>query len=429
MRLIIPVAVTVLSALSVLAQQPRTIVLDNVRIVDGTGAAPIENGRIVLQGERIAAVGPAAKVAAPANAERVDLAGKTVIPGLIDLHFHIESDPRLALRQLAHGITAFRDPGQWNEKFVELRRMVATADGPPGPRIFTTGPHIDGENPAYPADSVVARDAEEARRHAETNVAQGASALKIYFRLPMGSARAVIDVCNAHRIPCTAHLEVLDAGELIAAGLHGVEHITSFGVGLVPRLQAETYRQAVLRNNDARRDGRYRLFSAIDLDGPEAKALYAVVKQRRPWVDATLAVFERRADKPAEGTSAELAPVQAAGFRKMQQLTRRLSREGARIVMGGHTEVPFAARGEAPWRELELLVDSGFTPLEAITAATTTAAGFLFRDRELGALRAGLQADLVVLDGNPVADISAIRKAERVMVAGRWVDVGKYRGY
>ena len=402
--------------------------LDNVRIVDGTGAAPIENGRIVLQGERIAAVGPAAKVAAPANAERVDLAGKTVIPGLIDLHFHIESDPRLALRQLAHGITAFRDPGQWNEKFVELRRMVA-ADGLPGPRIFTTGPHIDGENPAYPADSVVARDAEEARRHAETNVAQGASALKIYFRLPMGSARAVIDVCNAHRIPCTAHLEVLDAGELIAAGLHGVEHITSFGVGLVPRLQAETYRQAVLRNNDARRDGRYRLFSAIDLDGPEAKALYAVVKQRRPWVDATLAVFERRADKPAEGTSAELAAVQAAGFRKMQQLTRRLSREGARIVMGGHTEVPFAARGEAPWRELELLVDSGFTPLEAITAATTTAAGFLFRDRELGALRAGLQADLVVLDGNPAADISAIRKVERVMVAGRWVDVGRYRSY
>ena len=416
------------TALSALAQQPRAIVLDNVRIVDGTGAAPIENGRIVLQGERIAAVGPAAKVAAPANAEWIDLAGKTVIPGLIDLHFHIESDPRLALRQLAHGITAFRDPGQWNEKFVELRRMVA-ADGLPGPRIFTTGPHIDGENPAYPADSVVARDAEEARRHAETNVAQGASALKIYFRLPMGSARAVIDVCNAHRIPCTAHLEVLDAGELIAAGLHGVEHITSFGVGLVPRLQAETYRQAVLRNNDARRDGRYRLFSAIDLDGPEAKALYAVVKQRRPWVDATLAVFERRADKPAEGTSAELAAVQAAGFRKMQQLTRRLAREGARIVMGGHTEVPFAARGEAPWRELELLVDSGFTPLEAITAATTTAAGFLFRDKELGTLRAGLQADLVVLDGNPAVDISAIRKIERVMVAGRWVDVGKYRTY
>ena len=421
-------AAVILTAAVAAQPQPRPLLLDNVRILDGTGAAPIENGRIVLHGERIAAAGALAAVTAPANADRVDLAGKTVIPGLIDLHFHIENDPRLALRQLAHGVTAFRDPGQWNGKFVELRRMIS-ADGLPGPRIFTTGPHIDGENPAYPADSVVARDAEEARRHAETNVAQGASALKIYFRLPMGSARAVIDVCNAHRIPCTAHLEILDAGELISAGLHGVEHITSFGVGLVPRVQAEVYRQAVLRNNDARRDGRYRLFSAIDLDGAEAKTLYAIVKQRRPWVDATLAVFERRADKPSDGTGAEAAAVQAAGFRKMQQLTRRLAREGARVVVGGHTEVPFAGRGEAPWRELELLVDSGFTPLEAITAATGTAAGFLFKDKELGTLRAGMLADLVVLGGNPALDISAIRKVERVMVGGRWVDPGKYAGY
>jgi imidazolonepropionase-like amidohydrolase len=427
MRLAISAVVTILSTLGV-AQTPRPLLLDNVRIVDGTGAAPIENGRIVLQGERIAAAGAAAAVTAPATAERIDLAGRTVVPGLIDLHFHIENDPRLALRQLAHGITAFRDPGQWNEKFAELRRMIS-AGGLPGPRIFTTGPHIDGENPAYPADSVVARDADEARRHAETNVAQGASALKIYFRLPMGSARAVIEVCHAHRIPCTAHLEILDAGELISAGLHGVEHITSFGISLLPRLQAEVYRQAVLRTNDARRDGRYRMFSAADLEGPEAKALYAIVRERRPWVDATLAVFERRADKPPDGTTAEAAALQAAGFRKMQQLTRRLAREGARIVAGGHTEVPFAGRGEAPWRELELLVDSGFTPLEAIAAATSTAASFLFREGELGILRPGMQADLVVIAGNPAIDISAIRRVERVMVAGRWIDVGKYGGY
>jgi len=97
--------------------------------------------------------------------------------------------------------------------------------------------------------------------------------------------------------------------------------------------------------------------------------------------------------------------------------------------MGGHTEVPFAGRGEAPWRELELLVDSGFTPLEAITAATTTAAGFLFRDKELGALRAGFQADVVVLGGNAAVDISAVREVERVMVGGRWVDIQRYGSY
>jgi imidazolonepropionase-like amidohydrolase len=407
---------------------PRPLVLDHVRLVDGTGAAPIEDARIVLNGDRIAAAGPMASTAAPAGADHLDLSGKTVIPGLIDLHFHIENDPRLALRQLANGITAFRDPGQWNEKFVELRRMMA-ADGLPGPRVFTTGPHIDGENPAYPADAVVARDPQEARRHAETSIAQGATALKIYFRLPMASALAVIDVCNAHRLPCTAHLELLDARELIAAGLHGIEHITSFGIAVSPRIKAEAYRQAVLRSNDARSDGRYRMFADADLDGPEATALYAVLRQRRPWVDATLAVFERRADQPVKGSSPEMVPIMAAGFDRMKRLTRRVSREGARVVMGGHTDVPFAGRGEAPWRELELLVDSGFSPLEAIAAATSTAAAFLYRDRELGTLRAGFQADLVVLRDNPTADIAAVRTVERVMVAGRFVDRARYAGF
>ena len=408
--------------------QTRTTVLENVRIIDGTGRPPIENGRVVIDGDRIALVGPAAAVAAPPGAERVDLAGRTVLPGLIDLHFHIENDPRLALRQLSHGVTAFRDPGQWNDKFDELRRMIAT-DNLPGPRIFTTGPHIDGEHPAYPADSVVARDPEEARRQAEISVRQGASALKIYFRLPFASAKAVIDVCQARRIPCTAHLELLDPGELIAAGLQGVEHITSFGLSVLPRREAEAYRQAVLKDNEARREGRYRNFAAANFDGPEARALYSVLRQRKPWLDPTLAVFERRADRRPADVAPAVFPVMIAGFQKMKQLTRRLAQEGARVVVGGHTSVPFASRGEAPWRELELLVESGFTPLEAVTAATGTAADFLYRSDELGRLRPGLKADVVVLHGDPSRDIAAVRLVDRVMVDGRWIDPTRYRKY
>jgi hypothetical protein len=104
---------------------PRAFVLDHVRVIDGSGDGPIEDGRVVVQGDRITSVGPADQVVMPADADRIDLTGRTLIPGLIDLHFHIENDPKLALRQLSHGITAFRDPGQWDEKFVELRRMIA----------------------------------------------------------------------------------------------------------------------------------------------------------------------------------------------------------------------------------------------------------------------------------------------------------------
>ena len=361
-------SVAALSATLVLPAQGqvRALVLDNVRVIDGTGAAPIEHGRIVIQGDRIAQVGTTLPL--PPDAEILDLSGRTIVPGLIDLHFHIENDPKLALRQLSHGVTSFRDPGQWEEKFVELRRMIA-ADGLAAPRIFTAGPHIDGEHPAYPADAVVARDPEEARRFAERNIDQGASSLKIYFRLPLASARAVIDVCVARQVPCTAHLEILDARELLLAGLHGVEHITSLGPSLLPRVQRETYRQAVLADNDARRDGRYEMFSHLQHDGPDAAALYEVLRARHPWIDPTLAVFEQRATPPA-GSTEHPSPAKTAmyvsGFANMKRLAHRVAVEGARVVVGGHSTVPFAARGEAPLREMELLVESGFTPLEVI---------------------------------------------------------------
>ena len=115
------------------------------------------------------------------------------------------------------------------------------------------------------------------------------------------------------------------------------------------------------------------------------------------------------------------------GFAQMKALTLAISRHGARITLGGHSTVPFAGRGEAPWRELELLVEAGLTPLQAITAATQTSAASLRRPANLGTIEPGKLADLIVLAQDPSRDIRAIRTVQRVMAGGTWVDVARYR--
>jgi imidazolonepropionase-like amidohydrolase len=409
------------------AQPTATIVLDHARLIDGTGAPPRDDMRIVVRGDRIVSVQPQneAGPAIPSDAQRIDLGGRVVMPGLIDLHFHVERDPRLAIRQLANGVTSFRDPGQWIDQFDSLKAIMRS-EQLPGPRMALAGPHIDGERPAYPRDATVARDPEEARRAAERNIADGATALKIYFRLPLTSANAVIRVCQAHDVPCTAHLEILDARDLLLAGLDGLEHITSMGTSVVPLRRAEQYRQAVLADNDARRDGRYALFAAADLAGAEARRLYEVLERTRPFVNPTLAAFEVRAGTSREG-STKASALHLKGYSQMKALTLAAFQHGARLTLGGHSTVPFAGRGEAPWREVELLVESGLTPLQAITAATRTSAASLRRPTDLGTIEVGKLADLIVLGRDPSLDIRAIRSVQRVMSGGAWIDVTRYR--
>jgi len=429
LRTLAVAAVLVLAAGGALprGQTARVIVLDHARVIDGTGAPPRDDMQIVLRGDRIEAVRPAAVPAdLPAGAERIDLSGRTVMPGLIDLHFHIERDPKLAIRQLANGVTSFRDPGQWIDQFDSLKEMMRS-EQLAGPRMSLAGPHIDGEHPAYPLDSYVARDPDEARLAAERNIADGATALKIYFRLPLASAMAVVRVCQAHQVTCTAHLEILDARDLLRAGLAGIEHITSFGTSVVSFRRAEQYRQAVLANNNARSDGRYALFAEADLAGVEARRLYEVLERTHPFVNPTLAVFEVRAGTTREGSKQDPA-IDLKGYAQMKALTLAAFQHGARITLGGHSTVPFAGRGEAPWRELELLVESGLTPLQAVTAATGTSAASLGRPgADVGTIEPGKLADLLVLPQDPSRDIHAIRTVERVMSGGRWVDVARYR--
>src|SRR5437868_6992316 len=267
----------------------RVTAITGATLIDGYGGAPVPDAVVLVRGEHIIAAGPRAATPIPAQAEIVDAKGLALLPGLIDSHFHIDGDDPLPALYLTHGITAVRDPGQWTEAYDVARRGPA-----PIPRLFLCGPHLDSPPPAYPTDSFIVRDPEETRIAVNRFADEEASAIKVYFRLPLALIRVAVETAHARGLPVTSHLEIVDATDAIRAGVDGVEHATSFGTALLPLREAEKYRQAVLADNNARVEGRYKVWSMVDLDSPRATAVFKLIVEHGTVVSPTLAVFERQ---------------------------------------------------------------------------------------------------------------------------------------
>jgi imidazolonepropionase-like amidohydrolase len=308
-------------------------------------------------------------------------------------------------------VTSVRDPGQWIETFEPVRKASA-----PQPRCFVTGPHLDQAPPAHPKDAFLIESDEEVKKAVDRFVDGGASAIKVYFRLSAERIRLACEAARARGVPVTAHLELVDADQAIRAGLSGVEHVTSFGTALADPADADRFRAAVSLNNGARGKGRYELWSAFDFDqNSRVKPLLELILREKTFLSVTLAVFEKRAgDKGARD-------VDVRGFEKMLEFVRRCHQAGATIVMGSHSMVPKAGRGWAFLRELELLVECGLSPVQAIRAGTYDNACFFRQDDRLGSLEPGKVADLVLVEGDPSKDIRALKNVRRVMLNGSWV--------
>ena len=389
----------------------HVVAIVGATLIDGRSGTPVPDAVVVVRGERIVAVGKRAAISIPAGAEVVDANGLTLVPGLIDSHFHIDGDDPLPALYLTHGITSVRDPGQWTEAYDVARKGPA-----PVPRLFLCGPHLDSPPAAYPKDSFIVRDAEETRLAVNRFADDGASAIKVYFRLPLALIRVAAETAHARGLPVTSHLEIVDATDAIRAGVDGVEHATSFGTALLPLREAEKYRQAVLADNNARVEGRYQVWNAIDLDSPRAAAVFKLIVERGTIVSPTLAVFERQlGDK---GTT----EMHVRAFKKMEAFVGHAFRAGAHVVVGSHSDVPHAKRGWAYQRELELLVESGLTPMQAIVAGTLENARYFRASDRLGSVEPGKLADLVLVEGNPLKNISDMRRIKRVMLNGEWIN-------
>jgi imidazolonepropionase-like amidohydrolase len=392
-------------------QPPATSVIAIVgaTLIDGTGGPVVSDSTVVIRGDRIVAAGKRDAIKVPAGAEVVDAKGLTLVPGLIDSHFHIDGDDPLPALYLSHGVTSVRDPGQWIEAYDAARKASA-----PVPRMFLCGPHLDSPPPAYPTDSFIVRDAEETRLAVNRFIDDGASAIKVYFRLPLALIRVAIETAHARGVPVMGHLEIVDARDAIRAGIDGIEHATSFGTALLPLRDAEKYRQAVLADNNARREGRYQVWNAIDLNTPQASSLFKLIVDRGMVVSPTLAVFERQ---PGDKDTTD---VHVHAFKQMEAFVGLANKAGAKIVVGSHSDVPHAKRGWAYQRELELLVESGLTPMEALVAGTMENARYFHIADRLGSIETGKLADLVLVEGDPLKDISNMRRIKRVMLNGVW---------
>lgn len=394
------------------AARTGTTTIHAGRLFDGRVSLLRDQVDIVVEGRRIRAVSPHSDTL-HARGTVVDAAGQTVMPGLIEMHAHLGKAYGEALGRwlLSYGITAVRNPASNPFEGIEDREAVE-AGVRVGPRIFTTGSPIDGTRIYYAGAPGVAGGA-----HLELELERawrlGFDLIKTYVRLPDLHQKRVVDFAHAHGIPVTSH-EVYPA---VAFGVDGVEHIRGTSRrGYSPKITAlnRSYQDVIALLTSSNMtltptmviQGGFGLMNLRDaswLDDPRAVAF--VPEGTRQSVRSAIEK-ERGGDLTARNTL----------MKHQGDTVLAVTRGGGRIVAG--TDSPINPFGIALHVELELYVFSGLTPFEALQTATVYAADALGVGAELGTVEPGKLADLVIVDGNPLADIRDARRVRMVVKDG-----------
>jgi imidazolonepropionase-like amidohydrolase len=399
------------------------------RLIDGTGAVPVENGVVVLEGGRIRCAGTERACRIPRGAQVIEVGEGTILPGLIDLHTHAR--PHYLWMFMATGVTSFRD---LNNDFDLLEAMGK--DGADRARIFWSGPLVDGEKSVLPRMGgriFLASTPEGARAAIDTLAAKGVDVVKLYEQLTPEVYAAAAARARELGLPTATDLGIqftrgltasqVDALQAIEAGVGSIEHLSGFALAY-RRLGGDPTREPfdpALLDSLARAVVHHDVAvvpTLVVADGFAADSL--AFAREIPLADQ----LPEGMGEWWSGMHASLSPAhraRAVADRQLSEaLLRRIHALGGRIGAGSDTPAgPFDIPGGALHRELELLVErGGLTPLEAIRAATGEAARILGHS-ELGVLAAGKVADLVVVEGDPARDIRETRRIRLVVKDGR----------
>lgn len=395
------------------------------RLVDGTDRAPIADAVVVYDGDRIVAAGPRASTKIPAGATVLDVTGQTVLPGLWDMHAHVEQVEQGAV-YLAVGVTTVRDLGNILEFITAVRDAIAAGKGL-GPRVLASC-LVDGDGRQGLGTLRINRPADIAPMLDKLKAA-GCLEVKIYSSIRPELVRPIADAAHQRGLRVTGHVpEDMDVLQALDAGFDGINHLTYVTDVALPRAEREKLSPAEVR----RRQG------ALDLKSPVMQRVFDTIAAKRPLVDDTLVLYDlfrhtteetlrrepglgklpRELRSLFDGVDKADAAAHAAVFDKLVAVLGELHRRGVPIVAGTDIAVP----GHSLHRELELYVQAGMTPLQAIQAATVVPARAMGLGGELGTIEVGKRADLVLIAGDPLADIRALRKVARVVARGRLYD-------
>lgn len=440
-----------------------TIALTHVRVIDGTGAPAKENQTVVISGGKIQSVGEAAD---PSGAQVIDLTGYTVIPGLVGMHDHMFyptggapvyaelafSGPKL---YLGAGVTTIRTTGSL-EPYADLQLKKWIDSGrTAGPKMYVTGPYLEGVG-AYTVQMHELKDADDARRTVAYWADEGVNNYKAYMNITRAELGAAVQEAHKRGLKVTGHLCSIGFREAASLGIDDLEH------GLIVDTEFVADKKPDIC--PGQRQGQEAV-AKIDMNGPELKQTISDLVAHHVAVTSTLPVFESfvpnrppfntsgaRGGPPAAGSTpnymtrvldsmadeprrayltgralsgTQTNPTYPELFKREMQFERMFAQAGGLLLAGlDPTGGGGVVAGYGDWREVELLVEAGFTPLEAIKIQTFNGAQYL-GDNSIGSIAPGKAADLVVIKGDPSQNITDIEKVELVFKDGIGYDSQK----
>ncbi len=394
-------------------------------VINTTGKATIANATIVIRNGKVIAAGPGKKVSVPPDAQRVDVTGKYIIPGLWDMHAHYEQVEWGPI-YLAAGVTTVRDVGNEFEFITAVRDAVNSGKGL-GPHMLLAG-IVDGDSP-YAVGVTRVNSPADAQTWVQRYHDAGFQQMKIYSSVKSENVKAICTDAHSLGMTVTGHIpEGMNAYDGVNDGMDQINHIHYI---------LDLLKPTDFDSKKATREEFMKMMASLDVNSDAAKQAVAFLRKHNTVIDPTMALMEfmqRPADVPADKVepgvdhvapelreqlvNGGLPPGRAATGQKIVQeelaIIGALHRAGVRIVAGTDQTVP----GYSLYREIELYNEAGFTPMEALQAATIVPAQVMNVDRESGSIEVGKRADFDILAANPLEDIHNIRSVRSVVANG-----------